>query len=327
MAFLLAQADFLTRDQLMAGVVEETVEEDTLLDQIMFEDIAGHKQVVWNRESSLGAVATFREVNEEIAESAPTYSNQTQALSILSTRVEIDNFEAQTKGAVQAVIPTVMATKFKQMWRQFHDTFYYGTAKGASSSAFAGLHNLVSTATPDMTTAQGSGAVGAALSLANLDATISLVIPGKPDALIMNRNILNRLSAPYISTVTYNIDKNTIGDKIPDYGGIPIVVTDFVTQTETIATAAFSAKTGGATTTIFAVKWGRDARTLPGTGNVFNNNGVLGVQGGGLTALPPHAMEKKSGFSFIIEWYVTVILGSNLSLARIDGITNAAVVV
>jgi hypothetical protein len=105
MAFLLAQADFLTRDSLMAGVVEETVEEDTLLDRIMFEDIAGHKQVVWNRENSLGAGAVWREVNEEIAESAPTYSNQTQKLSILSTRVEIDNFEAATKGAVQAVIP------------------------------------------------------------------------------------------------------------------------------------------------------------------------------------------------------------------------------
>jgi hypothetical protein len=175
-----------------------------------------------------------------------------------------------------------------------------------------------------MTTAQGSGSTGAAGSLQNLDTTINLVKPGRPDVLAMNRNMLQRLSAPYIANVSYNIDKTTFGDKIPDYGGIPIVVSDFLTQTETISGDAFSAKTGGATTSIFPIKWGNDARTLPGTGSVFNNNGVLGVQGGGLTALPPHPMEKKSGFSFIIEWYVTVILGSNLSLARMDGITNAA---
>lgn len=323
MAFQLTDADYLTRDKVMAGISEETVEEDNLFSSIFFEDMGGHKQVNWNRENSLGSDAVFRGINEEIAESAPTYSQQTKTLSRMATRVELDRFLVTTKDAVQNVSMTALATKAKQVWRKFHDTFYYGD-NSADSESFDGLHNIVSTSSPDMVLAAGSGAVGAAGSLASLNNLITLVKPGRPDQLLMNRAMLRRLSAPYISNVQYNLDKNTFGDFIQAYAQIPISVTDFLTQTETIATATFSAKTGGATTSIFAIKWGRDARALPGTGAVFNNNGILGVQDGGITALPPHPMEKKAGWSFIIEWYVTLIQGSTLSLARYDGLTDAA---
>ena len=327
MGFLLAQADYLTRDMLLAGVSETTVEEDELLRFLPFEDIQGHKQVAFNRENSLGADGSWREVNDEIAESAPTYTNVTQPLSILSTREEIDHFVVETKDAVQNVLATTVATKYKQMMRAFHDTFYYGTAKGAGSSAFAGLHNLVSTASPDQVVAQGSGSTGAALSLLNLDDMIGRVKPGKPSALLMNRNMLQRLSAPYVTTVHYNVNKDSFGDSIPDYGGIPIVVSDYLTQTETISGDTFSAKTGGVTASICAVRFGSESVVHPGSNSVFNNNGIMGVQGGGLKIRPPHQMEKKSGFSIILDWYVTVIMGAPLSVARIDGLTHAAVTI
>jgi hypothetical protein len=178
-----------------------------------------------------------------------------------------------------------------------------------------------------MVVAEGSSATGSGLSLQNLDQMHALIKPGRPDALIMNRTMLRRLSAPYIANVQFNITKDSLGDFLPDYSGIPIAVTDFITQTETISGSTFSAKTGGATTSIFAVKFGRGAGTHVGSDRVFNNDGVLGVQGGGMRVFPPHQMEKKSGWSIIVEWYVTVILGSQLSLARIDGITDAAATV
>ena len=327
MSFLLAQADFLTTNDLQAGISEETVEEDNLLRLLPFEDIAGFQQVEWNRENSLGSLAAFRSVNEEIAESAPTYSNQTQALSILSTREEIDRFNVETKSAVQNVLATTIATKAKQVMRTFHNEFYYGTALGASSKGFAGLHNLVSSSSPDMVVGAGSGSTGSGLSLLDMDKMMQLVKPGRPDALIMNRTMIRRLSAPYIANIQFNIAKDSFGDVLPDYSGIPIAVTDFITQEETISGGTFSAKTGGVTTSMFAVKFGRGAGTHVGSDRVFNNDGVLGVQGGGMRVFPPHQMEKKSGWSIIVEWYVTVILGSQLSLARVDGITDAAATV
>ena len=60
MSFLLAQADFLTTNDLQAGISEETVEEDNLLRMLPFEDIAGFQQVEWNRENSLGSLASTR---------------------------------------------------------------------------------------------------------------------------------------------------------------------------------------------------------------------------------------------------------------------------
>lgn len=323
MAATLTEVNKLSRNMLMAGVAEETVEEDTLLDFMMFDDLMGHTQVNWNRENSLGSDAVFRGINEEIAESAPTYSNQSATLKRLSTRIELDNFLMQTKNAVQDVTGTQLATKAKAMWRKFHSTFYYGD-DSADPESFDGLHNLV---TSGQTVNEGSGSTGGALALANLDTMINRVKPGKPDILAMNRNMVNRLSAPYLEAVHYNIDRTNFGSKLPAYADIPIVLTDWLTQTETIASGTYDAETGGATTSIFAVRFGKEARVIEGTGNVFNNNGVLGIQSGDMRVGAPVRMEKKDGISVILSWYVTVILGSTLSLARIDGITNAAVTV
>ena len=307
----------------MLGIVEETVEEDPLLNFLPFETVSG-VQVVWNREDSLGSESQFINPNDEIQESAPTYSKQTQTLSILADRIELDEFLVQTKSNLQAVEPTAMASKAKQMMRKFHRTFYYGVASGASSAAFAGLHNLVSTTGPDMTTAGGSGSTGAAGALGALNSTLALIKPGKPSVLAMNRQMLRRLSAPYIANVQYNIGPNDFGVLLQAYAGIPIMVTDWITMVETIASAAFSAETGGATTTIFAIKFGKDARAIPNTGNVFNNNGILGIQNGSMKIGQRVELEKKLGFTRKLRWFVSVILGSKLSLARYDGLTDAA---
>jgi hypothetical protein len=324
-ALTLTNANYLANNAIMAGIVEETVEEDPLLEHLPFETMSGFRQIEWNREDSLGAESQYIEPNDEIAESSPTWSNQTTTLSILADRIELDNFLVTTKDSIQSVEAAALASKGKQMMRKFHDTFYYGTAKGGSSSAFAGLHNLVSTSSPDMTVYQGSDATtGAAGTLGNLNTLIAKIKPGRADALIMNRNMLRRLSAPYIGNVQYNMNKDNFGDYLQSYSQIPILVSDYLVQTETISGSAFSAKTGGVTTTIFALKFGRNARSVPGAGRVFNNDGLLGIQAGGMEVAARHPLEKKDGFTRLLTWYHTVILGSNLSLARLDGINDGA---
>ena len=323
MALPLAQADFLTHDQIMAGIVEETVEEDALFNYLPFEDLNGYKQVAWNRESTLPAESQYIGVNEEVAESTPTWSQQTDTLKILADRIEIDNFIASTKDAVQSIVAAAVASKGKQMMRKFHDTFYYGDAS-VNANQFSGLHTLLAAAN---TIEQGSGSSGAAGTLTELTQLATTIKPGSADALFMNRNMQRRLSVPYIANVQYNIDKSSIGDLVPDYAGIPIVVTDWLTMTEAVASWSFTTKLGGATTSIFAVKFGRDARVVPGTNGVYNNNGILGLQSGGMQIGPPHPLERKLGFSIQLHWYHTLILGSTLSLAAYTGLTDAALTV
>lgn len=318
MALPLAQADFLTHDLVMAGIVEETVEEDALFNYLPFEDLNGYKQVAWNRESTLPAESQYIGVNEEVAESTPTWSQQTDTLKILADRLEIDNFLASTKDAVQSVVGAAVASKGKQMMRKFHDTFYYGSSS-TDSNTFDGLHSLVGSAA-DKLSIEGNGTAPTLAELTDLATTIK---PGSADALFMNRQMHRRLSNPYISTVTYNLDKSSIGDMVPDYAGIPIVVTDWITQTEGLSGSTYSDKTSGVTTTIFAVKFGRDARVVPGTNGVYQNNGILGLQSGGMQIGAPHPLERKLGFSIQLHWYHTLILGSTLSLAAYTGNTDA----
>ena len=323
MALPLAQADFLTHDQIMAGIVEETVEEDALFNYLPFEDLNGYKQVAWNRESTLPAESQYIGVNEEVAESTPTWSQQTDTLRILADRIEIDNFLASTKDAVQSVVAAAVASKGKQMMRKFHDTFYYGSSS-SNANSFDGLHSLLASA---QTIENGSSTTGAAATLTELTQLATTIKPGSADVLLLNRNMQRRLSVPYISNVHYNIDKASIGDLVPDYAGIPLVITDWLTQTEALSGGSFSAKTGGATSTIFAVKFGRDARVVPGTNGVYNNNGILGLQSGGMQIGAPHPLERKLGFSIQLHWYHTLILGSTLSLAAYTGLTDAAITV
>ena len=320
MALPLAQADLLTIDALMAGIVEETVEEDALLSNLPFETISGYKQVSWNRESTLGAESQYIQPNEEIGESSPTFSNQTQTLSILADRVELDNFLVTTKDAVQSIEAAVIASKGKQMMRKFHDTFYYGSTS-SDANAFNGLHSIVSSS---LTIENGSGGSGAAGSLAELTQLLTTVKPGRADVIIMNRNLHRRISTPYISNVQFNIDHQTIGNLLTDYGEIPIMVTDYLKQTETLSGGSFASKTGGATGTIFAVKWGRSARSVPGANGVYNNDGILGIQACPMQVGGPIELSDKLGFARKMSWYHTVIQGSTLSLAAYTGLTDAA---
>jgi hypothetical protein len=322
-ALPLASADNLTRDEVFAGIVEETIEEDFLLERLPFETISGFKQVTWNKENSLGGDSQWISVNEEVQESAPTWTSTSQALSILADRIELDRFLVETKDAVQPIEASALAGKMKQMLRAFSDNFYYGS-NSSNANQYNGLHNLVSTSSPDMVVAQGSGSTGAAGTLTNLTDLLTRTRPGKPDVAVMNRNLIRRLSAPYISNVQYNVDAGNFGNFLTQFAQVPIAVTDWLSMTETISGGTFSAKAGGATASILAMRFGKMARQVPNTGSVYNVNGILGIQAGPMQIGERHPLEKKIAFSRQVWWYHTVIQGTSYSLARMDGITDAA---
>jgi hypothetical protein len=91
-----------------------------------------------------------------------------------------------------------------------------------------------------------------------------------------------------------------------------VLESDFMVDTETIASGAFSAKTGGASSSIFAVKVGEGR--------------LSGLTNGGIQVEEVGALETKDARRWRCKWYVSLALFSTLALARLDGVSSADVV-
>ena len=102
------------------------------------------------------------------------------------------------------------------------------------------------------------------------------------------------------------------GQRVMFYDGIPVLESDFMVDTETLSSGAYSAKTGGATSSIFAVKTGEGQ--------------LAGLTNGGIQVEDVGALETKDARRWRCKWYVSLALFSTLAIARLDGISSADVV-
>lgn len=305
----LLQAQNLSLDALLKGIIEVIVTESDVLKKLPFKNIVGNS-LKYNRESTL-PTAGFYAVNDTWTESTHTVTQVSSSLTILGGDADVDEFEKQTLSNINDQEAIAISSKSKAVARKWDQTFIYGNTT-TDPKQFNGLHALVPSA---QMIHQGSGSTGAALSLANLDKTIDLVMPGKPDALIMNRTMRRRITAYYRSNAGAPQDRGSEAIPVKMYGDIPVLVDDWITQTETISSAVYDAETGGACTSIFAVKFGED------------DKGVTGLQNGSIQKEKLGSLETKDAVRWRLKWYCGLALFSTLALARIDGITDAAVVV
>jgi HK97 family phage major capsid protein len=307
MALTLAEAAKLSNDLVLAGIIETAVKVSPVLQVMPFVEITGNS-LKYNRENALAA-AGFFPVGGTWTESTPTFTQVSSALVILGGDADVDNYVRQTRSNVQDIEAAVIELKAKAVAQTFEDTFIYGSV-ALDANAFDGLQVLCPSG---QQVHQGSGSTGAALSLANLDAMIDLVKPGKPDLLLMSRRTRRGLSAfarANNSPVEYAV--NAFGQQVAFYNGIPIGVSDYQLDTEAIASGAYSAKTGGATSSVWALRFGED--------------GLAGLTNGGLQRETVGALETKDAMRTRIKWYVGLALFATLSIAKIDGISAAAVV-
>lgn len=318
MAMTLAQADLLTLPYLVKGVIETILEENAdLLNRLPFEGFVG-ETFNYIRESTL-PTASFYGLNEELSESSPTHTEVSLKPYKLIANMELDKFLRASKSDKLSLEAEYIRTGAKQVGRTFYDKFFYGD-NATSAKEFSGLQKLVSTASPDHQLAGGAdGGANAALSLATLDKLIDLIKPIRPDALFSNRTIRRRLSQSVRTTtvagyITQVVDK--FGEFITIYGELPLLVTDWITQTETTTAGAYSSKTGSNTSSVFAVKFGPAAE-----------GGLFGIQTGRMAEIERlDLLEKKDSIVLRVKWYVGLGLGNVYSLAVINGITDEAVV-
>jgi hypothetical protein len=306
-AVTLTEAAKYTTNMVKKGVLETIIKDTMVLQKLPFEDILGNA-LQYLRENSLASV-DFYAPNEVWTESTGDVTQLTAGITILGGDADVDNFLKATRADKTNFEAQTVDNKAKATRHTFLDYFYYGDAT-TNAKAFSGLHKLLDSS---QATHQGSGSTGAALSLANLDLAMDLILDGKPDWIIMPKAIRRRIKQYIISQGAMAItSKDDFGNRVMEYDGVDIYSDDFLLMTETISSAAYSAKTGSNTGSVV-------------TGR-FGTKDICGLQNGGLEVKKLGPVMDKDGVRWRVRWYAGLTSFRTFSFGIIDGITNVVAV-
>jgi len=142
-----------------------------------------------------------------------------------------------------------------------------------------------------------------ALTLALVDQLIDLVRGGKPDCLLTTRKQRRKLKALLTASAHYvESGESAFGRQVMHYDGIPVLVSDFLTDTET-------ADNGTGST--FSSMW-----ALHGSAA----DGLTGLTNGGIEALDIGPLETKDASRVRIRWYVGQALLRDSAVGRLRGL-------
>ncbi|MCC6266342.1 MAG: phage major capsid protein [Dehalococcoidia bacterium] len=307
MALTLPEAAKLSNDVVQAGVIETLVYESPVLADMPFIEIVGNG-LTYNRENAAPSAA-FYDVGDDWDESTPTFTQATAALKILGGDADVDRFLSSTRRNVQDLDAAVLQLKARALAHTFEETVIYGDDT-IDTKSFDGWQVLCAAG---QRVNMGSGTTPAALTIAKLRETIDLVKPGKPDALYMSRRTRRGLSTfAQSSGSPISYEPGEFGQRVTYFDGVPIKVCDWVTDTELLASGDYSASTGGASTSVFAVKWGEGL--------------LAGLHNGPFPQIEDLGqLETKDAKRWRVKAYASQALFSTLALAICDGISSAAV--
>lgn len=314
----LAEAAKITQSRLQSGIVKEIYKEGALIPRLPVEMLDGYS-LQYDREVQASG-GSFVDIGEDIPSDADiTYTQVEVFLKRYIKQRDMDEFIADTWTNINDPKAQAMARTIDDFVYGLESELIYSN-NTTISKTFNGLHALVASG---QMIHEGSGTTGSGLNLTNLDALIDKVRP-RPDFLLINRDYARRLSQMARSGTTSfplvwaTVDmERGLGKRVLYWNDVPFVTTDYITLTETIASDAYSAKTGGATTSIFAVR----------TGSIIKG-GLCLLTGGGkqiFKAVEIGTLENKDASRYRIKSYMAPALGSTKSLAVIDGITDVAI--
>ncbi|MCH7998518.1 MAG: phage major capsid protein [Chloroflexi bacterium] len=293
MALTLAEAAKLSNDVLLQGVIETIVKDSPVLQRLPFIEIIGNG-LTYNREATAPS-AGFFDVGDTWTESTPTFTQQTVTLKIMGGDADIDNFLIATRSNVQDLEAAVVELKAKAVRTLFEDTFITGD-ETLNPKEFDGLDQLT-----DPSQELTMGVNGGSLTLDKLDELIDTVLGGKPDLLLMSRRsrrILNKLARSAGSFL--ETDRDEFGQMLQFYDAIPIGVSDYISDAQTVGTSTDCS-------TIYAFQTGEGA--------------LVGLTApGGLRVERVGSLETKDATRTRIKWYTSLALFNTVKLARLIGV-------
>lgn len=309
MPLLSADAQLLSNNQLVAGVIDEIIERDDLFAVLPFMGVNG-KAYVYNRESTLSG-ADFLDPNDPVNESAASFTEVIAKLRILAGDVDVDKFLQSTMGDTNDQMAIQIAKKAKAVGRMFHQTLATGDSS-VNAKAFDGLPVLAAQAQAAAASVGGSqlvsaGVNGSALTLSMLDELCDAV-PNGADVIVMRRGTIRAFRS--LLRATYGTDAvmqmlENFGRPMLTHNGIPVIMNEFLSGAEVQGTAT-------ATASVYALR-------------MNELDGLHGLYGGGNAGIVVEnigTVQNKDATRIRLKWYAGLALKSTRSIARLQGVTN-----
>ncbi|MDY6834200.1 MAG: hypothetical protein SVY53_05295 [Chloroflexota bacterium] len=326
----LAEAEKLVQSPLYAGVVQELWKEGDLNQFLPLVGI-NSPSVLYNRQDTY-PTGTFLTYHEKITPTNnQTYGTQQEAVikQLVMPKLE-DKFMRDTFRNPNDMTAQMLKEMAQGMKWTMEDAHIYGNTT-TNSKEYNGLHALIDSS---MVINQGSGSTGDALSFMNVRKLFDSVKP-KPDLFICTHEVARRLDAAGHLGITTggtntvypggislgSLNPTNMGGRISSLLGVPLLRSDFLTQTETISGGDYSAKTGGATSSIFAIKFGH---FMEGGLCMVAIADTIGPDFNKMEIIDPHP--DYNAVEYRLLSYLCLALGSTKALGCIDGITDAEVV-
>jgi hypothetical protein len=311
-AVTLVEAAKLSQTNLQRGVIETFVQESPILDRIPLLQIQGNAYA-YNEEATLPGVA-FRSVNEAYTESTGTVNQKSESLVILGGDADVDKFIVRTRSNLADQRAFQTAAKVKAASYKFQNEFINGDIT-VDSKGFDGLKKRLTGSQVITAATNGIGPVAGGHDFFDALDALFAAVNGGADVAYCNAAILARIKSGGRRLGGVDIIQSDItGKREVTWNGTPIVDigttaagTNIIPQTETQGTAS------GTTSSIYAVKFGRDEA----------DQAVTGLTNGGVQVYDLGELETKPAYRTRLEFYCGLATFGGKSAARLQGVLNA----
>lgn len=293
MALLKVEAEKLSANKLVSGVITEIIDRDDLFAILPFTGING-KAYVYNRENEL-ATADWLDPNDEVKEGASTFTEVTTNLRILAGDVDVDKFILTTMSDHNNQLAVQIAAKAKGLGRMFRKALVQGD-HSQRPKEFDGIEKLV-------VSTQTNDAGKKPLTFSMLDELLSAV-PLGADCIMMRSGTLRA----YMSLLRATSGTNAPLVMLPNFSmpicahnGVPIIVNDFIPMNST---------SDGCN--VYAMR-------------LNETDGLHGLYGGenaGIVVESLGTVQNKDAVRTRLKWYCGLALKSTKSLAALKDVKN-----
>ena len=303
MAMTLIEASKLVSGEVKrSAVIEMFAAASDLMRILPFENVVGGS-LAYNVEGALPGVA-FRGFNEAYAESVGVLNPQVEVLKIAGGDLDVDKAIIKTRGA--DVRASHEAMKAKAMALYITKKVIKGDSE-TNPREFDGLQKRVTGS--QLFWGDGSSTKGP-LSLAVLDEAIDSV--DDPSHLIMSKAMRRRLSAAARDTTVsgdLNWVRDEFGQQVAMYNDLPIATVDYDDEGKRILD--FNEGAGNDETSIYVAS--------------FGENKLLGLQNDVMEVTDLGELDSKPVLRTRVEWLTGLAVMHGRAIARLKGITDAAV--
>jgi hypothetical protein len=295
MPLLKVEAEKLSQNDVVQGIVEEIITVNEMFSLLPFEKVSG-KAYLYKRENTLPTVS-YLDPNDTVTEDAATFTEVITKLRILIGDVDVDKFLAETMSDTENQLATQIALKAKALGRQFQASVATGDSS-VNTKEFDGIKVL--TTNPVATN-------GGALTLGLLDQLVDAV-PNKPD-FIMMRSGTRRAFVALLRAAGGNtgamLQHPNFEKPILSHNGVPVIVNDYLPGNETLGS-------GTNLCSVYAVR----ANELDGL------HGLYGGSAAGMRVEAVGTVQNKDAIRTRLKWYCGLALKSTKSMARLAGVSN-----